>query len=177
MSTLVITKVQPLGSLTLIIHIIKKKIEKKKQTNSRISWWDWKPVNQIHSQGPEGVWISYPYLPTPPLARSKYLSLFSYYYYYYSYEFSRQRWEQVSASDSKSPQVSRTLLSILAVPSNAVVWMVSTHSSISNSSSLWWLPRANQLPYLPTPPLGQDMTQGQFFKRNLTGLSSEFSFS
>ena len=31
--------------------------------------------------------------------------------------------------------------------------------------------------YLPTPPLKQDMTQGQFFKRNLTGLNSEFSFS
>ena len=30
----------------------------------------------------------------------------------------------------------------------------------------------------PTPPLGQDMTQGQsFFKRSLTGLNSEFSFS
>ena len=28
----------------------------------------------------------------------------------------------------------------------------------------------------PTPPLGQDMTQGQF-KRSLTGLNSEFSFS
>ena len=31
--------------------------------------------------------------------------------------------------------------------------------------------------YLPTPPLGQDVTQGQYFKRNLTGLNSEFSFS
>ena len=29
----------------------------------------------------------------------------------------------------------------------------------------------------PTPPLGQDMTQGQLFKRSLTGLNSEFSFS
>ena len=29
----------------------------------------------------------------------------------------------------------------------------------------------------PTPPLGQDMTQGQFFKRIFTGLNSEFSFS
>ena len=29
----------------------------------------------------------------------------------------------------------------------------------------------------PTPLLGQDMTQGQFFKRSLTGLNSEFSFS
>ena len=26
----------------------------------------------------------------------------------------------------------------------------------------------------PTPPHEQDMTQGQFFKRSLTGLSSEF---
>ena len=30
---------------------------------------------------------------------------------------------------------------------------------------------------LPTPPHGQDMTQGQFFKRSLTGFNSEFSFS
>ena len=27
-----------------------------------------------------------------------------------------------------------------------------------------------------TPLLGQDMTQGQIFKRSLTGLNSEFSF-
>ena len=33
------------------------------------------------------------------------------------------------------------------------------------------------LSYLPTPPLGLDMTQGQCFKRSLTGLNSEFSFS
>ena len=31
--------------------------------------------------------------------------------------------------------------------------------------------------YLPTPPLGQDTTQGQIFKRSLIGLNSEFSFS
>ena len=31
-----------------------------------------------------------------------------------------------SFSDSKSPQVSRTLLSIVAVLSNAVIWIVST---------------------------------------------------
>ena len=37
-------------------------------------------------------------------------------------------------SDSKSPQVSRTLLSILAVFSNAVVWMVSTWPPTSKSS-------------------------------------------
>ena len=33
-------------------------------------------------------------------------------------------------SDSKSPQVSRTLLSILAVLNNLVVWMVSTRPPI-----------------------------------------------
>ena len=37
-------------------------------------------------------------------------------------------------SDSKSPQVSRTLLSILAVFNNAVVWMVSTPPPTSKSS-------------------------------------------
>ena len=37
-------------------------------------------------------------------------------------------------SDSKSPQVSRTLLSILAVFNNAVVWMVSTRPPTSKSS-------------------------------------------
>ena len=37
--------------------------------------------------------------------------------------------------------------------------------------------RFNTSPYLPTPPLGQDMTQDQFFKQSLTGLNSEFSFS
>ena len=37
-------------------------------------------------------------------------------------------------SDSKSPQVSRTLLSILAVFDNAVVWMVSTQPPTSKSS-------------------------------------------
>ena len=35
----------------------------------------------------------------------------------------------------------------------------------------------NADPIYPTPPLGQDMTQGQFFKRSLADLNSEFSFS
>ena len=38
-----------------------------------------------------------------------------------------------SLSDSKSPQVSRTLLSILAVFNNAVVWIVSTRPPASKS--------------------------------------------
>ena len=29
-------------------------------------------------------------------------------------------------------------------------------------------------PIYPTPPLGHDMTQGQFLKRSLTGFNSEF---
>ena len=50
-------------------------------------------------------------------------------------------------SDSKSPQVSRILLGILADRNNAVVWMVSIRSLISNSSSpltklLWIVPTA-----------------------------------
>ena len=40
-----------------------------------------------------------------------------------------------SFSDSKSPQVSQTRLSILAVLNNAVVWMVSTRPPNSKSSS------------------------------------------
>ena len=39
-----------------------------------------------------------------------------------------------SLSDSKSPQVSRAFLSILAVLNNAVVWMVSTRPPTSKSS-------------------------------------------
>ncbi len=40
-----------------------------------------------------------------------------------------------SLSDSKSPQVSKTLLSILAVLKNSVAWMVSTRPPTSKSSS------------------------------------------
>ena len=42
-----------------------------------------------------------------------------------------------SLSDSKSPQVSRTLLCILADLSNVLVWIVSTHSVSSKSISLF----------------------------------------
>ena len=40
-----------------------------------------------------------------------------------------------SFSDSKSPQVSRILLNILAVLNNAVVWLVSTRQPTPKSSS------------------------------------------
>ena len=52
-----------------------------------------------------------------------------------------------SLSDSKSPQVSRTLFSIVAVLNNAVVWMVSTRPPISKSSS----PFSNPLVTVPKP--------------------------
>ena len=58
--------------------------------------------------------------------------------YYSKRVFSDQRQQMIfhrSLSDSKSPQISRTLLSILADLHNAAVWMVSTRPFISNSSS------------------------------------------
>ena len=54
-----------------------------------------------------------------------------------------------SLSDSKSPQVSRTRLSILAVLSNAVVWIVSTHLLTSKSSR----PFNNPLVTVPNAPI------------------------
>ena len=54
-----------------------------------------------------------------------------------------------SLSDSKSPQVSRTRLSILAVLSNAVVWIVSTRPPTSKSSR----PFNNPLVTVPNAPI------------------------
>ena len=50
---------------------------------------------------------------------------------------------------NKSPQISRTLLSILAVLNNAVVWMVSTHPPTFKSSSSF----NNLLVTVPKPPI------------------------
>ena len=50
-----------------------------------------------------------------------------------------------SLSDSMSPQVSRTLLSILAVLNNVGVWMVSTRPPTSKSSG----PFSNPLVTVP----------------------------
>ena len=52
-------------------------------------------------------------------------------------------------SDSKSPQVYRTLLSILAVLNHAIVWMVSTRPIISKSSS----PFDSPLVTVPNAPI------------------------
>ena len=54
-----------------------------------------------------------------------------------------------SLSDSKSPQVSRTLLSILAVLNNVVVRMVSTRPPTSKSSR----PFSNPLVTVPNAPI------------------------
>ena len=54
-----------------------------------------------------------------------------------------------SLNDSKSPQVSRTLLSILAVLSNAVIWIVSTSPPTSKSSR----PFNNPLVIVPKAPI------------------------
>ena len=54
-----------------------------------------------------------------------------------------------SLSDSKSPQVSRTRVSILAVLSNAVVWIVSTRPLTSKSSK----PFNNPLVTVPNAPI------------------------
>ena len=70
----------------------------------------------------------------------------------YSLEFSTSVLAMVfhwSLSDSKSPQVSRTLLSILTTLNNAVVWMVSIHPSTSRSSS----PFNNPLVTVPKAPI------------------------
>ena len=54
-----------------------------------------------------------------------------------------------SLSDSKSPQVSRILLRILAVLNSAVVWTVSTRPTTSKSSS----PFSNPLVTIPNAPI------------------------
>ena len=54
-----------------------------------------------------------------------------------------------SLSDSKSPQVSRTLHSFLAVLNSAVVWRVSTRPPTSTSSS----PFSNPLVTVPNAPI------------------------
>ena len=54
-----------------------------------------------------------------------------------------------SLSDSKSPQVSRTLLSILADLNHAVVWMVSTCSLIF----MPYFPFTNPLKIVPSAPI------------------------
>ena len=59
-----------------------------------------------------------------------------------------------SLSDSNSPHVSGTLLSILTVLNNAVVWMVSTRPLILKSSN----PFTNPLVTIPRAPIAIGIT-------------------
>ena len=66
--------------------------------------------------------------------------------------FSHQRLPMVfylSLSDNKSPQVSRTLLSILVDLNNAAVWLLSIRSLISKSS----IPFSNPMVSVPRAPI------------------------
>ena len=81
-------------------------------------------------------------------------------------------------SDSNSPQVSRTLLSILGVLNNAVVWMVSTRPLISNSSS----PCTDPLVTVPIAPIKIGITVSFMFHSVFSSLAGFrylpiFSFS
>ena len=87
-----------------------------------------------------------------------------------------------SISDNKSPQVSRTLLSILANLNNVVVWIVATCPLISISSS----PYINPLVTAPNTPISIGITVifklHSFFSslarsRYLSFFSPSFSFT
>ena len=77
------------------------------------------------------------------------ISLHSFFFLYHYNYFLLIRVFHWSLSDSKSPQVSRTLLSILAVLNNVVLWMVSTRPPTSKSSS----PFSNPLVTVPNAPI------------------------
>ena len=80
------------------------------------------------------------------------------------------RW---NLSLSKSPQVSRILLSILADLTNAVVWMVATRPLISKSSSSF----TNPLGIVPTAPFTTGITVTfHIFLVLLISLSTYLSF-
>ena len=86
-----------------------------------------------------------------------------------------------SLSDSKSPQVSRTSLSILAVLNNAVVWMVSTRPPTSKSSSSFSNPLVTVLNAPITSGIIVTCTFHSFFNslprpRYLSFFSQSFSF-
>ena len=65
-----------------------------------------------------------------------------------------------SLSDSKSPQVSRTLLSILADLNSTVLWMVSTRVLLSTSSS----PLTSPLVTVPSAPITIGITVTFMFR-------------
>ena len=97
--------------------------------------------------------------------------------------------KQSFTGDSKSPQVSRTLFSILAVLNNGVVWMVFTRPPTSNSSRpfnnpLVTVPKASMPIVYMSPPYSivfsipeQGPTLWEFFTSVLAdGLSLKFEW-
>ena len=81
-----------------------------------------------------------------------FLYIYIFYYYFFFLIFYHQLTLMVfhkSFSESKSPQVSRTLLSILAVFNYAVVWMVSSRPPTSKSCSSF----SNPLVTVPKAPI------------------------
>ena len=91
--------------------------------------------------------------PSSSSSSSSYYYYYYYYYYYLPFDSLLHQCQLMvfhwSLSDIKSPQVSRTLLSILAVFNNVVVWMVSTLPLSSKSSS----PFNNRLVTVPKAPI------------------------
>ena len=75
-----------------------------------------------------------------------YIYIYIYHNYSYSFRVMVFHW---SLSDSKSPPVSGTLLSILGVLEYAVVWMISTPPPASNSFS----PCNSPLVTVPNAPI------------------------
>ena len=85
-------------------------------------------------------------------------------------------------SDSKSPQVSRTLLCILTDLNNAVVWVVSTHPLISKTSSscinpLMIVPRAPISIGIPVTFMFHSFFSSLVRSRYLSFFSLTFSFT
>ena len=87
-----------------------------------------------------------------------------------------------SLSDSKSLQVSRTLLGILADLNNAVVWVVSTRPLISSTSSPWMnlmvtVPRVPITIGIPVNFMFHIFFNFQLRSRYLSFFSLSFSFT
>ena len=87
-----------------------------------------------------------------------------------------------SLNDSKSSQVSRTLLSFLAHLNNVVVWMVSTRPVISKSSSsfnnpLVTVPRAPITTGINIPFMFHSFFNSRARSRYLSFLSLSFDFT
>ena len=76
-------------------------------------------------------------------------------------------------SDSKSPYVSRTLLSILVILNNVVFWMITTRPITSKSSS----PFNNPLVTIPKATITIDIIVPFMFHNFLDSLEGQVTFS